>query len=83
VSNVKSIFGGPVGVPEPNDTCIEAIRKLLEMAESGEVVGIAVAALDKDGCGRWELAGRVGGYSMLGALEIARAELVDVNRGFE
>jgi hypothetical protein len=83
VSNVKSLFGGPAGVAEPNEVCIDALRAVLEMAESGEIVGVAMVALDKDGLGRWEVAGRVGGYSMLGAMEMARSELVDINRGRE
>lgn len=80
---VTSLFGGPVGLPEPNDACISTLRKFLEMAEDGEVLGVAIVALDKDACARWAVSGKVGGYSILGALDTAKAELMDINRGLE
>lgn len=77
---VVSLRGGPTGVPEQNAACISVLESWLEMARSGEVVGVAMAGLSADGCGRYAVAGLVGGYSMLGALEIARDELVKVIR---
>lgn len=83
MSNVKSIFGGPTGVAEPNETCVMTLRQYLEMAEAGEIVGVVIAALNKDGCAGYAVSGRVGGYSMAGALEVARDDLVGIIRGRE
>lgn len=80
VSNVASLFGGPTGQAEPNETCIAALRDLLARAEAGEIIGIAMASLEKDGKSGFVVAGHVGGYSMIGALEMARAELIEVAR---
>lgn len=80
---VTSLFGGPVGLPEPNEACIATLREFLEMAEAVEVVGVAIVALDKDAYTRWAVSGKVGGYSMIGALETAKAEVMDLNRGLE
>ncbi|WP_454917436.1 hypothetical protein [Xanthobacter sediminis] len=79
MSNVVAIRGGPTGQPEPNPTCIATLEEWLERARSGEIVGVALAALHHDGVGSYAVGGRVGGYSMLGALEMACAELVKVN----
>ena len=81
MSNVKSLFGGPSGAPEPNERCIALLEEWLEMAKAGEIVGVAMAGLCRDNCARNALAGMVGGYSMIGALETAKAELIDVQRG--
>lgn len=79
-NNVRSLFGGATGQREPNENAISTLEELLEMARAGEIIGIAVAGLCHDGCGMYRLAGRVGGYSMLGAVEIAKAELIDIVR---
>ncbi len=79
-SNVTAIFGGPTGQPEPNATCIAVLEGWLEMARSGEVVGVALVGLCHDGASRYAVAGKCGGYGMIGALEMARADLVEVNR---
>ena len=81
--NVKSLFGGPTGVPEPNETCISQLEEMLEMAKAGEIIGVSVAAVTKDGLALYRLAGLVGGFSMLGAMDVAKAELIDLNRGIE
>lgn len=79
--NVTSIYGGATGQREPNENAISALEELLEMARAGEIVGIAVAGLYHDGCGMYRLAGRVGGYSMLGALDVAKVGLIQIVRG--
>ena len=78
--NVVSLNGGPRGVREVNEAVVSVLERWLEAARSGEVIGVAIALLDYDGCGRWAVAGTVGGYSMLGALEVARADLLEVMR---
>lgn len=77
---VVSISGGAVPTREPNATCIAALTEWLEMARAGEIVGVVMAALHHDGLGSFAICGTVGGYSMIGALEIAKADLVEINR---
>lgn len=79
--NVKSLFGGPTSLPEPNENCVKTLETWLEMARSGELVGVAIAGLCCDHMSRYAVGGMVGGYGMLGALEMARADLVELNRG--
>lgn len=79
--NVIPINGGPTGLPEPNANCIRALEEWLAMARAGEIVGVSLVGLTFSGGGCWAVAGKVGGFSMLGALEIIRAELVAVERG--
>ena len=76
VENVTPIFGGPAGRPEPNETCIKALEEWLDMARSGEIVGVALAGLCADRASRYAVAGKVGSYGMLGALEMAKADLI-------
>ena len=78
---VTSLHGGPTYEKEPSPACIEVLEELLAQAKAGEIVGIATAAMTHDGCGEWRIGGRVGGYSMLGAADVMRAEIVDVVRG--
>lgn len=80
-SNVKSLFGGRTWQPQPNENAIAALSELLEMAYSGEIVGVVVAGLCRDGCGLYRIGGQVGGYSLLGAVDVAKDELMDIVRG--
>lgn len=78
IKKVTSLFGGPTGERTVNEIAVAALEELLEKARSGEIVGIAVAALHYDGCGSFQLAGRVGGYSMLGALDEAHSRVMEI-----
>lgn len=77
MSKVESLFGGPVTTREPNAICVDTLRDLLERAEAGEIVGVVVAAVHYDGCATFELGGMLGGYSLLGALEMAKLSLAE------
>lgn len=79
MTNVTSLYGGPTGEPHPNEACIEALEHWLEMARSGEIVGVALVGRRPDRTAGLSVCGVIGGYSMLGALEMARAELVKVS----
>lgn len=79
-SNVVEVFGGPSGLPEPNAACIAALEAWLEMARSGEIIGVALAGLCHDRASRYSVAGMCGGYSMIGAIEVARADLLEIVR---
>jgi hypothetical protein len=78
---VTSLYGDQISTGEPVQSCVNTLRKVFEQAEAGEVVGVALVCLYRDGAGGYHVAGRVGGYSMLGAMEAARADLLDVVRG--
>ena len=77
MSNVKSLYGGPTGQPEPSEVTIAVLEEMLARAHAGEVIGIAVAAVHHDGLCSYTVSGRVGGYSLLGALEMAKADLIE------
>lgn len=76
-SNVVAIHGGLTGLPEPNDNCIATLERWLEMARAGEIIGFAGAALHHDGLSQYAISGFIGGYSVLGAVEMAKADLTD------
>lgn len=78
--DVESLFGGPTGEREVSSACVEGLEYLLERARNGEVIGFAASFLHADGTANYCACGHVGGYSMLGALEIVRCELVDAVR---
>jgi hypothetical protein len=79
-ANVVSLHGGPTGIAEVNEACVQTLEIWLDMAKSGEIAGVALAGLGFDGCGRYAIGGLVGGYSILGALEMVRSDLVDLVR---
>lgn len=80
MSNVESLFGGPTGLPEPNQMAIDALEKILAKAHVGEVIGVIITALHHGGLAGWQAGGRVGGYSMLGAIEAAKFDLAEALR---
>lgn len=79
--NVVGIHGMPTGQPDISDACVDTLRDLLQRAEAGDIIGIGISALHCDGCASFWVSGRAGGYSMIGALEMVKAQLVDINRG--
>lgn len=83
MSNVRSLFGNTTVDHEPNATCIAECKRLLEAAQAGEVVGVAVVRLHKDNMASYSLAGIAGGFSMLGAAEMVKSELVMINDGWD
>lgn len=78
MSNVKSLYGGPTGQPDPNENAIAVLTEALERAKAGEVIGVVIAILHHDGLSGFRTGGMVGGYSLLGALEMAKADLIEV-----
>lgn len=69
---VISLSGRPVGIPERSEAVLEILREVLERAEAGEVVGVAVVMLHSDGLSSYQFGGRVGGYGMLGAMAVCQ-----------
>jgi len=83
---IVSIFGGNVTVEDtPKQVypgLVEHLEALLEEAKRGELVGIGVAALDYNNYASYSLEGSVGGYGMMGALDMVKSHLIDMNRGY-
>ena len=77
--NVVTLTGASVVQNKPNETCVRALRELLERAEAGDFVGIACAVLHGDATASYRVCGSVGGYSLVGANECVRAHLVTLN----
>ncbi len=82
MSNVKALFGNEVPqAREPKPDLIEALEELLEMARSGEVQGVAWAALHADRLASWRVAGAPVCYPTIGALAAMQTALCEqVNR---
>lgn len=79
---IVSLNGGPVVQRKPNEACIDTLRELLEMAESGEIVGLAGAIMYGDGSSAYRISGTVDQYRIIGALECAKGQMVsDVLEG--
>lgn len=68
---------------EPCEACIRALEEMLERARTGGLQGFVAAILTSEDAAEYRIAGRVGGFGMQGALECAKAELVNVNLGIE
>lgn len=77
--NVASLFGGPIGQREVVESAVKAAQELLEAVEAGEVVGVAIVRLHHDRLASYQLGGRIGGFALLGALETAKADLIEIN----
>jgi hypothetical protein len=76
MGEVRGLFGELPEPGEPVVSCVSALKDLLQRAEAGEVVGIAAAAVSGTGNALYVVGGVVGAYGMLGALDMAKAELV-------
>lgn len=76
MGEVRGLFGELPEPGKPAASCVSALKDLLQRAEAGEVVGIAAAAVSGTGNALYVVGGVVGAYGMLGALDMAKAELV-------
>ena len=77
-ATVTSLRGGAIVVPEPNQQFIELLEETLVMARAGEVVGGAMALLHGDGCASYTAGGTLGGYSIIGAVQVLNRHLVTI-----
>lgn len=77
-NNIVSINrnGEVVPPPEPSAKLIEFLEKQVERAKAGEIRGMAGAMLERDNTGSYFLVGFTGGFSMVGALDVAHVLLV-------
>lgn len=77
---VISLNGGPTGEREICSGAVAALTDALEKAKSGELIGVVIVERYFDSAAGYQIGGKMGGYTMLGAFELARAEMIDVNR---
>ena len=78
MSEVVSLWGHPTGERTVQPQMVEALEGLLEMARAGEIIGGVLAVLHCDGMSSYRMGGTLGGYSVLGALEVAKADLLGI-----
>lgn len=78
--NVISLNGGPSFERISNENTVDALREALVRAEAEEIVGVVICQLHFDQGSSYDIAGMIGGYSLLGALGCAQSELVDIVR---
>ena len=72
---VVSLRGSEITLPgEPVPAVVEALEKLLEAAQSGDVQGFAVAVMHADSSTSTRRAG-IHGRALVGALEIVKLDL--------
>ena len=66
---------------EPNERLVEEMERLLGLARSGEIVGMAGTYLHKDKGASYSYAGIVASYSLVGGLECAKTRLLSLVLG--
>lgn len=77
-TKIVSIFGGTIPQKVPNQACIEMLESYLELARAGEAIGAVVVALHHDGSANWACCGMIGGFALLGAMDVAHTHLRDM-----
>lgn len=73
-------------IPEPGNPVPSVVKELeiaLEEARSGEITAISLVRRHFDNSSSFCVVGYVGGYSMIGAAQMAVSELVKVNSDVE
>jgi len=75
MAEIVGLHGHRPLVREANGDLVEALRKLLELAEAGEVVGMAGNALHADGLSSQWVHGTVGGSGMIGGCQLVLTQL--------
>lgn len=76
-SNVSSLFGGAVPLPQVNVQVIEALEGLLSDARGGFMAGIAFAAVSPQGHIRTSWAGNSSTHDMLAAADILHHRILN------
>lgn len=76
MKNVVNLFGDEPVPPEPNQSAIRMLSAVLAQAERGEVIGVVISSLHSDRSASYGIAGMIGPYSLVGAMEIAKDEVI-------
>jgi hypothetical protein len=75
MGEVRGLFGEGPEPGQPVASCVDCLRDLLERAEAGDVVGIAVGMVDGMGRGSFAVGGMIGHYGLLAGTDLAKAQL--------
>lgn len=78
---VVGLRGEHIPQRKVNETCVEHLEDLLQKALSGEIIGVGVVTLSYDLHAGYSVGGTCGGYVMVGACEVLKADLLEVARG--
>lgn len=73
---VVSLSGSTPPVRKPHPRLIAELERLLEMAEAGEITGMAAGYMHHDGLSSFSAIGVCVSYGMVGALELAKAHII-------
>lgn len=66
---------------EPSQNLIEFLERTLIEARAARIVGAVLVLRAADNSSTYSIVGRVGGFSMLGALQVAQHEVAAINIG--
>lgn len=80
---VVALNGAFNGEKEVRQGCVDTVHEVLDRAESGDVIGAMIVSLHHDGTCSWHYGGSVGGFAMIGAIEMARHDLAKLVAGEE
>jgi hypothetical protein len=78
-AEIKPLFGGFTHQPEVVESLVAMLEGMLQAAKDGQLIGMVAATVNCKGNGSYQMAGRVGGYTVLGGLEMVKAELIGFN----
>lgn len=78
---IVSMNGAPVPeARDPSPVLVGYLEDMLEQAKSGEILGMATATMHSDRTTGYSVVGIVEGFSMLGALELAKFSLIEADQ---
>jgi len=80
---VISLYGQLTGERKVVESAVGAIADWSAKVQSGEAVAVVVVGIYHDGLAGYTVAGKLGGYSVLGAMEMARQYIIDINKAAE
>jgi hypothetical protein len=62
--------------PQPNETLVQELERLLQAARAGQIVGMAGAYHHQDRAVTYSYAGMIGGFGLLGGLDCLKERLL-------
>lgn len=69
--------GQPLPPPgEPHEGTVALLKDMLERAESGEITGVAMAVMYKDGATQFAYDGLVNSPAVVGKIEIMKQDII-------
>ena len=76
---VIPLFGGVcIATSQGDKIAVDMLRDALAKAEAGEIVGVGLAYIYRDGAATWRVGGALDSFSIIGAVECMKADLVKI-----